>query len=54
MDISQLNEWFSYQQQQPIIEQLSGRVGLTRTRAEYFLRLWVTTQAEILGVEDWR
>ena len=41
MDISQLNEWFPYQQQQPIIEQLSHRVGLTRIRAEYFLRLWI-------------
>lgn len=41
MDIQQLNEWFPPTQQQPIIEQLSQRVGLTRTRAEYFLRLWI-------------
>ena len=41
MDISQLNEWFPYAQQQPIIEQLSHRVGLTRIRAEYFVRLWI-------------
>jgi hypothetical protein len=36
----QLDAWFSPQQQQPMIEQLSQRVGLTRTRATYFVKLW--------------
>lgn len=38
---SQLNNWFSYEQQQPIVEQLSRQVGLTRRRAEYFIKLWI-------------
>ena len=38
---SQLNDWFSYEQQQPIVEQLSRQVGLTRRRAEYFIKLWI-------------
>ncbi len=41
MDTAQLNTYFPYEQQSPIVEQLSQRVGLTRTRAEYFVRLWV-------------
>ena len=41
MDIEQINKWFPYSQQRPIVEQLSHRVGLTRTRAEYFVRLWI-------------
>ncbi len=44
-DIStQLNDWFPDEQQQPIIEQLSQQVGLTRVRATYFVRLWVLRQ----------
>lgn len=41
MDIGQIDQWFPPIQQQPIIDQLSHRVGLTRIRAEYFLRLWI-------------
>lgn len=41
MDLEQLDRWFSPEQQRPIIEQISQRVGLTRTRAEYFVRLWI-------------
>ncbi|MBE9060947.1 hypothetical protein [cf. Phormidesmis sp. LEGE 11477] len=46
MNIEQLNPeqidfWFPVEQQRPLIEQISQRVGLTRTRAEYFVRLWV-------------
>ena len=38
---SQLHQWFSYEQQQPIVEQVAQQVGMTRTRAEYFVKLWV-------------
>ncbi|MEL7352549.1 MAG: hypothetical protein AAF171_07130 [Cyanobacteria bacterium P01_A01_bin.116] len=41
MDTEQLNRWFPQKQQQQIAQQLSQRVGLTRTRADYFVRLWV-------------
>ncbi|MEL7141245.1 MAG: hypothetical protein AAFY33_14145 [Cyanobacteria bacterium J06643_4] len=41
VDLEQLDQWFSPAQQRPIIEQISQRVGLTRTRAEYFVRLWI-------------
>lgn len=41
MDIEQINQWFPSEQQQPIVEQLTQRVGLTRIRAEYFVRLWI-------------
>ncbi|MGD1896772.1 MAG: hypothetical protein ACFB16_07445 [Phormidesmis sp.] len=41
MDIEQLNHWFPRAQQVQIVEQLSHRVGMTRTRAEYFIRLWI-------------
>lgn len=41
MDTIQIDSWFSRQQQKPIIKQLSQQVGLTHTRATYFVRLWV-------------
>jgi hypothetical protein len=41
MDDVQLNEWFSDAQQRAVVTQLLQRVGLTRIRAEYFVRLWV-------------
>lgn len=36
-----IDQWFSSAQQQVVVEQLRKRVGLTRIRAEYFVRLWV-------------
>lgn len=41
MDDFQLDQWFSPEQQQIVIKQLLTRVGLTRVRAKYFVRLWV-------------
>ncbi len=41
MDHEQLNTWFSSQQRQTLVCQFMQQVGLTRTRAEYFVRLWV-------------
>lgn len=37
----QLDAWFPIEQQRLLIEQISQRVGLTRTRAKYFVRLWI-------------
>ncbi len=36
-----VDQWFSVQQQQSVVKKLRKRVGLTRIRAEYFVRLWV-------------
>ena len=36
----QLNQWFPHHRQQEYISLLMGRVGLTRRRAECFVRLW--------------
>ena len=36
----QLNQWFPHSRQQEYISLLMGRVGLTRRRAECFVRLW--------------
>lgn len=41
MDTSQINAWFPREKQQPIVKQLSQQVGLTHTRAVYFVKLWV-------------
>jgi hypothetical protein len=41
MDVTQLDQWFPPAARQPIVAQLVKRVGLTRIRAEYFVRLWV-------------
>jgi hypothetical protein len=41
MDVTQLDQWFPPEARQPIVAQLVKRVGLTRIRAEYFVRLWV-------------
>jgi hypothetical protein len=41
MDNAQLNRWFPEEQQRTVVAQLLQRVGLTRIRAEYFVRLWV-------------
>ncbi len=41
MDVEQLDDWYSRSQRRALVELLVKRVGLTRTRAEYFVRLWV-------------
>jgi hypothetical protein len=41
MDTMPLDQWFPPESRQPIVTQLVKRVGLTRIRAEYFVRLWV-------------
>jgi hypothetical protein len=41
MDISQLNNWFPLEAQRQVVTQLLNRVGLTRVRTEYFVRLWI-------------
>lgn len=41
MNIEQLDTWLDDREKNKLISLLIFRVGLTRTRAEYFLRLWV-------------
>lgn len=41
MDATELNLWFDQKRQDQIVEQLGKRVGLTRVRAECFVRLWI-------------
>ncbi len=41
MDLEQLNTWFPCSQRLLVISHLIKQVGLTRTRAECFVRLWV-------------
>lgn len=41
MEIAELDRWFSVEQQRHYVSILMGRVGLTRRRAECFVRLWV-------------
>jgi hypothetical protein len=41
MDSAQLDRWFSREQQNQIVTRLIKRVGLTRVRAECFVRLWL-------------
>ncbi len=41
MNIEELDLWFSKEQQRPLVEHITSRVGLTRTRAVYFVRLWI-------------
>ena len=40
MDAFNLNQYFPLSEQHKYVSQLQGRVGLTRRRAEYFVRLW--------------
>lgn len=40
MDLTQIDKWFSAEQQKQYTERLQGRVGLTRRRAECFVKLW--------------
>ena len=46
MEEFDLDSWFSPEQQKAVVEKLLKRVGLTRIRAEYFLKLWVYIQAQ--------
>ncbi|MDX2097587.1 MAG: hypothetical protein SFW36_07405 [Leptolyngbyaceae cyanobacterium bins.59] len=41
MDAAQLDRWISPKQQTEMVSRLGKRVGMTRTRAECFVRLWV-------------
>jgi len=41
MDLSELDGWLPPAKRQAIITQLTQRIGLTRVRAECFLRLWL-------------
>ena len=41
MDLEELDIWFSGEQRRTLTSLLMKRVGLTRTRADYFVRLWV-------------
>jgi hypothetical protein len=41
MDNQSLAEWFPADQQRVMMTELLQRVGLTRLRADYFMRLWV-------------
>lgn len=41
MTPEELDRWFSREQQGAIVSRLSRRMGITRTRAECFVRLWV-------------
>ncbi|NJN73442.1 MAG: hypothetical protein HC799_11865 [Limnothrix sp. RL_2_0] len=40
-DVEQLELWFPEERRSPILQQLIQSVGLTRMRADYFLRLWI-------------
>jgi hypothetical protein len=40
MNLETINQWFPVEQQRKYVSQLQGRVGLTRRRAEYFVKLW--------------
>lgn len=40
MNPTSLNQWFSLDQQRNYVLKLTGRHGLTRRRAEYFVKLW--------------
>ncbi|WP_017656112.1 hypothetical protein [Fortiea contorta] len=40
MNPESINQWFPIEQQRKYISQLRGRVGVTRRRAEYFVKLW--------------
>jgi hypothetical protein len=41
MDITKLNAWYSQSQRRTAVSLLMKRVGVTRTRAECFIRLWI-------------
>lgn len=41
MNTEDLDQWWPPEQQQQTVEKLIQRVGLTRVRAESFVRLWI-------------
>ena len=41
MNIEELQCWFSQQQYSDLVRLLVNQIGLTRTRADYFMRLWI-------------
>ena len=50
-----IDEWFPPSRQKPIVEHLSHQVGLTHTRAQYFIKLWVYLLVKhqlSIGLED--
>ena len=50
----QVNQWFSPDQQRAAVAHLLQQVGITRIRAEYFIRLWIyllVKQAQSTSVE---
>lgn len=46
MDEFDVDLWLSPEQQSQLVDQLLSRMGLTRKRAEYFLKLWVFIQSQ--------
>ncbi len=40
MNPESIDQWFPVEQQRKYVAQLQGRIGLTRRRAEYFVKLW--------------
>lgn len=40
MNPASIDEWFPVEQQRKYVSQFNGKVGVTRRRAEYFVRLW--------------
>ncbi|MEC4816694.1 MAG: hypothetical protein SAK29_26020 [Scytonema sp. PMC 1069.18] len=40
MNPESINQWFPVEQQHKYVSLLRGRVGVTRRRAEYFIKLW--------------
>jgi hypothetical protein len=41
MNLEELQCWFSPQQYSELVRLLVSQIGLTRTRADYFMRLWI-------------
>ncbi|NQE32410.1 hypothetical protein [Microcoleus asticus] len=41
MDLEEINVWYSQSQRRTAVSLLMKRVGVTRTRAECFIRLWI-------------
>ncbi|MGB3405009.1 MAG: hypothetical protein WBA77_20160 [Microcoleaceae cyanobacterium] len=41
MNLEELQNWFSPEQYSNFVRLLVNQIGLTRTRADYFLRLWI-------------
>jgi hypothetical protein len=40
MNLINIDEWFPIEEQRKYVLQMQGQVGLTRRRAEYFVKLW--------------